>query len=1138
MKNRSLFAMALSFAALSSVAAGKCWWEGPSLRAKVKTCPSIAENNQRPAPHYINTSADGSLLLVDNSCQHWDYSHPVQLYRVSDLLSRTGTVDGVDFAVASQGAKDIFAGTIQDKTATGPGGWKGGAVCGSVAVVGNARSSGQHFASFSTSPAGGTWVENTSAFTLTAGDFGFDSPDFNGDASALYTNDGTTQNRFVKWTCADFLVAGATMTQAAAYSTSVKRMRSLNVYTVGGTDLVYYGEGGNDSTHPAKVYVWDTDGSEILLVDCSSALTESNKDITNVKVSGLGTTSPYLYVGTDGGELLVYQLAADGKSVSSATPVKSFTKAQIAAMCGRAALTSFRAFEVTPDGSTAFFALNASTTEPQGLLTVIGYKSPIVGSKLPQNGLVVNLDASDPASMTLDSSGRVLSWRSQVNDLSFVPAIDDSPNETTHVPYYVSELPIPATAKVPGVVFGFAPGSPITGTTSDYPYRMRTSLKSNKSVVSKQVVMVAVMLNSSTSPTGATGYDGESLAGVDGSIFYSDGSTTDRMYFFGNAWSRGVISGNGFFDATGKAWLSNSLVLDWANAIYETYGNLKGFRFNSNYLQVLDALGNESGSHEGYPQLSGTTAGANVAMEVCEVAIYNRELSADEHAAVDGILLEKWKTKNAKRVWTGAGVTTKWTDCGNWSGFEVPSTGEKVILSGDSVELDEVVKARVSIDLNGASLTVPGIETGNLVTNSVVGSQASLIVANGAAAKLDAVVGGNVAVTKTGAGKLEVSAFQSYAGATTLEGGSFVAVTNVAIDAMAGITCHLDASRPDTIATNAAGEVVSWRSTDSSAVEFLPGWLADTPNYPAANHNGRVWFTLDQGVNPSVVFGKDPDNVFTGMFMKASSYFPNQTVFAVTRQLDVRCGSLVGDYSSYNSRVVRGANGAWCWASSGGSEVHSISGVPKDECTKIVGTSDEGYPVITVQDASPHLLVVRRSTSHNSNVIGVSYVTREVSNQKVVFGQFRLMELIAFDRQLTDDEIWDVSAWLMAKWGVTPQKTCVIGDTLSPSSQVVVKGDVQIDFGGMGQTLADLVIDADGNVTAPLLTVVGNLDLSGIDLVLRNAANVSRSRIIDATSVEGEFSSVTGLDDKHTLTVKNGSSVWLRLISGLLLLFH
>ena len=364
MKRQGMKAIVICIlSAMGVLTASAAWFDSPTVSATV----NVGETGTDP--HYINMSEDSAFLLVDLHSSNTAY--PVQLYSVADLLAASGAT--YKLAMASAKASDFFG------AGTGSGGWKGGAVSSKlgVAIPGSGKSSGALYTAFSVPSYG--WMTNETAFALSgSGDAGFDGLDFNAAGTRLYVNQYASgdRNKILAYDTASLKTAHTLSLLSTKTVSEVTRIRNLSCYTVKGKDLVYFGEGAVSGSNNS-VYVYDPAADTVTALVTNATLFDG--DIMNVKLSHVASGSPTLYVQTDNGRLHVFLLAPDGKSVTSAKPVKSFTPAQCAALCGLSGLPSnasyvkFRNFEVTDDGTAAFFIFlngGASGVTSPGLCVV------------------------------------------------------------------------------------------------------------------------------------------------------------------------------------------------------------------------------------------------------------------------------------------------------------------------------------------------------------------------------------------------------------------------------------------------------------------------------------------------------------------------------------------------------------------------------------------------------------------------------------------------------------------------------------------------------------------------------------------------------------------------------------------------
>lgn len=319
-----------------SCAVHAAWYDNPVVRTRAS----------RPAgdPHYMNLSEDGKYLLLDMNAAN-NPAKPVLLYKTEIL--------------EDENAAQLPLHTVA-QTLTGS---KGGAVSATrgVFVPGFGTATGLGYKAYSLT---GRADAGTALTTLTATGLVLDGLDFNAAGDRLYSNSyaSGTQGNLVVLNASDL----ANITLLKTVATGLTRIRSVNVYTVGGRDLVYFGEGAVEDGAAAKLAVYDPAADEVVALGVDRA--DLTKDVMCVKLSGTKSGVPLMYVLLNDGRLFVWQLRSDGLSVASAVPFKSFTTAQVAAFCGVAASTTkFRDFEVLDDGSRAYFTAGAGTT-----LNVVG----------------------------------------------------------------------------------------------------------------------------------------------------------------------------------------------------------------------------------------------------------------------------------------------------------------------------------------------------------------------------------------------------------------------------------------------------------------------------------------------------------------------------------------------------------------------------------------------------------------------------------------------------------------------------------------------------------------------------------------------------------------------------------------------
>lgn len=337
-------------AGLSARAGG--WWDEPVLKYKKDTGYNNASGS---GPHFWNKDESDQYLFCPVGFNQADGA---VLYSIPALMSAS-SADQVAPIVSGISSNFSF------------GGWKGGAVSDDLGriLTGNGSPAANEHASL---PVSSPWTKGVNVFAITnegASITGVDGMDFSHDSSFLYSdvyNPSTMRGKIMKWNVVDLGGSGIGLTSNSIFTTSLSRVRNVDVRYIGGRDLVFYGEGNN--TAGGKVCVWDTvAGTETFLVSNGIPAGTAN-DIMNVKVSGVELGRMHLAVQCDTGSVYVYTLGADG--TSGVSLVKSFTSQQMQALLG-ASWPNMRAFEVSNDGTHAFVSHHMVNTTNNVLLYVL-----------------------------------------------------------------------------------------------------------------------------------------------------------------------------------------------------------------------------------------------------------------------------------------------------------------------------------------------------------------------------------------------------------------------------------------------------------------------------------------------------------------------------------------------------------------------------------------------------------------------------------------------------------------------------------------------------------------------------------------------------------------------------------------------
>lgn len=475
--------------------------------------------------------------------------------------------------------------------------------------------------------------------------------------------------------------------------------------------------------------------------------------------------------------------------------------------------------------------------------------------------------------------------------------------------------------------------------------------------------------------------------------------------------------------------------------------------------------------------------------DYCEILCFDRILNESETRIVENYLAEKW---------LGQAVHE-----------EIDRGGH--LSAGTTLR----VAAGATLDLNGCSVTVSGLEGAGTITNS--SAVAATVTVTGPAA-FSGVVGGPVTLRVSG--ESTVGARFDAGAALAVSGGSVTAGKHVLTPPTDGLAYWCDAGRRDTILCNESGSVTGWLSRVESSAKglFNAGDVTrkKRPTYCAEAMDGR----------PGVVFPAmttDANGYKVAAALKADVASRVQTVlFALVAE---KTSANVGYWGSFGADrgfradgsepTVQAANGGARYGSVG--DYVSLDGVV---CRDDALTLGEGTVRVlaTRLDPANHadmtaFLNERGSLEHPT---GLGYY----SGWNGAFGG-AVGEVIAYDRALTDDEMTRVERYLVVKWkgaawteGRPPAEE---ESAFAPSAGLTLAGAQ-----GGGTIAGDIafdgtfVIDAQGETTLAPIVIRGSLTLGeNARVEVRNLKELRRGARHAVLRVEGDvtgdFAAVDGL---------------------------
>ena len=335
------------------------------------------------------------------------------------------------------------------------------------------------------------------------------------------------------------------------------------------------------------------------------------------------------------------------------------------------------------------------------------------------------------------------------------------------------------------------------------------------------------------------------------------------------------------------------------------------------------------------------------------------------------------------------------------------------------------------------------------------------------------------ALVKTGSGTLTVNDAADFGGEVKLNAGTlaFAAKPVPTLDQLpAGMTFHLDASDTSTMRVEEDGTVSQWTNLlwETRQVRAYQNTANRRPKFVA---NG-----LGEGLN-IIDFGSrsEDDQAFF-----AFNPVPKMgTVFAV---IDARIqggGFLTDHITRYNS---------WTGRTRLYSELffaNSASGVTARETAEAWVNGRHNDMAAEAYEVPAFQVLGMRLPPSSSSPYYLGARAGDTSSNTADAGGLRLGEFIAYERSLSEEEIRDVSAYLMKKWlGRTAPGYANVSDSdVADLQNVVAAADTVIDVpAGMTKTIAKLTAAGAVVKTGAGRLLIGNgSDLSG-GLVVREGS--------------------------------------------------
>ena len=721
-------------------------------------------------------------------------------------------------------------------------------------------------------------------------------------------------------------------------------------------------------------------------------------------------------------------------------------------------------------------------------------------------GLVAHLDASRKDTISTNSIGELVAWRSlSDNGKSFVGA-----GEVTFSPeqLFSHENPLPYTTALGHAAVRF-------GRDSAGNDRRTTFIKLPDEQIKARTF---ILVQTTTAPK--AGDNGGLLGMITGYSFRFYRSYT-HPYF----WSRANAA---------ESWVNGRQSLlnggetssDEVDNQFELSGDSRPniWVVRNGSAKKFDIIGGQYLEDADHTVKS---AGCFIQSDMHEILLYDTALTDEQIETITAVLMKKWDIPEQAVVMAdnlfsasssltiGEGATV---DVGKSRQTFASLSGAGSLVSdgiadigGSSCSIG-AIKGTGMVDINGGVLRLKNLG-GVSVTNSSLQRATLVADIDGESVVNNVQIHGSLDIVKEGSGTLSLPSGQDYDGAMRLGGGTLSVSPPSATYATPSL--HLDASHPETMETNTLGQILAWNSLEAGGGRMQSGAVVcqDAPY-----HHGHILKEDSPTGLASAKFGYDQLGNFTGGLFKAEHDIVNRVVFIVSTQVEETpsCG-IFGNISNYSNRIGREYRFPCCYftqnAATDDMWVNGESG------TNVFYTPGTTYP---------NLLVVRRASSVTSEILGGAWPINDagvLNEPRYVYCKFYLHEMLAYDVDMTDDQIDDISDWLMKKWGVPRQAEVSSPAPYSGNVSFAVTADSTLDFSPYSYSLSDLTFDADGAGALPVLTVVGDMSVTGTALHLLNAANASRGAFLHSTGrLESPFLSVDGLSGLQRVTYRGGDA--------------
>lgn len=468
--------------------------------------------------------------------------------------------------------------------------------------------------------------------------------------------------------------------------------------------------------------------------------------------------------------------------------------------------------------------------------------------------------------------------------------------------------------------------------------------------------------------------------------------------------------------------------------------------------------------------------------DIAEVVAYTRVLTDAERGAAERALAAKWGVELA----------------------ETPSVAPPQVLPPSTAL---ALEGDATLDLGGHDLVVASLAGQGAIANSSA-TPATLTVTG--SCSFAGRVGSGVTLRAAGSGAGTVSAAVETGGAIAVDGGSVALSTYRFSPPAEGLALWLDASRPETVVTNAAGTVTQWRSLGGR----LSGVVSGQGPKNTQQAGPFAYDLADGGGKPGLRFG--PTNVLSA---KACS---PRCVFFVART-DGAPGQYQTPWGLWNAdREFRMNAGRTALAKQWGTLALETATV--DGASSLALSADRRYLfALRIPDGFVSTDTVGPLGAPGDGASGRGITIGANFNQGIPEW---VNEVVVYEQDLSDADFALVHDYLMAKWIDAPDGELggVADAAFATGASLAVGGGAAVDATAASPlALAALRSDGTGGIVAGDLTLDAfALDAGGASSILPIVVDGDLTiRPAAAATVEGH--SALGRDSVHVALRATGA---------------